>query len=371
MKLCVIAYPNSYHTYRWLRYFVNRGHEVHLIADRHPQREFVNIPNLTVHNLAAITNIPKARYVIWSLAVCRLVRRLQPDILHAHQVALAGWLGWVANYHPFVVMPWGSDLYQYPQRSRIARFLATRVLRAADLVMADSQNLVNLAVKFGADPARSHVVQFGVDLQTFFPLDNATELRKRFGINCGPVIFSPRALMPFYRHDVLIKAIPIVRHRFPEAQFVFRTYIVDPPDYVDQLKTLAQNLGVADAVHFVGRISRYEDIVNLHRLADVTVSIPISDGTPMSVLEAFACAVPVITDKNLPSLREWITDGDNGLLVDGNSPEAVAQAIIRLLTDDRLYNQIRQRGLQVVRERADHTVWMRQIESMYLELIQR
>ncbi len=369
MKLCFIANPNSFHTYRWLAYFAGRGHDVHLIAERRPEEQFPKIPKVTFHDLTTITSVRKLHYLFWAATVRRLVHQLQPDLLHAHQVTSAGWLGWAANYHPFVVTPWGTDLYQHPQRSRLIRFLARRVLSTADLMTADSNDLLAQAISLGADPNRSQFVHWGIDLTTFTPTNNRDQLRPQLGINNEPVILSPRVLKPFYRHDTIIDAIPAVRRVFPKATFIFRDYNADPPDYAAQLKRRAQALDVSEAVQFIGPIAQYKDIVDIYHIADLVISIPVTDGAALSVLESLACGIPVIVG-DLPSLREWITDGQNGLLVPGDDVEALARAIIRLLTDRSLYTRIRGGALQTVRDRADHAAWMARVESMYRELVE-
>jgi glycosyltransferase involved in cell wall biosynthesis len=364
MKLCFIANPNTTHTRRWLAYFAERAHDVHLIAEHQPETAF---PDVAVHDLTTTTNTRKLRYLIWSKTVRRLVRDLQPDVLHAHQITSAGWLAWAANYHPLVVTPWGTDLYQHPQRSPLARWLARRVLSVADLVTADSVDLLNQAVGLGADPNRSQIIQWGVDLSFFSPTDDLFALRRRLNLGKGPIILSPRSMRPLYRHDVTLEAIPLVCQAIPGVTFVFRDYNPDPPDYAAQLKERAQSLGVSDAVQFIGPTARYEDVADSYRAADLVISVPISDGTPVSVLEAFACGVPVIAS-DLPSLREWIAAEQSGLLVPVGDSEALAQAIIRLLNDRTLYARIRTQALQIVKERADHSRWMARMDDLYREL---
>lgn len=365
MKLCFIANPNSFHTRRWLTYFASRGHEVHLIGEHRPQ---VSLAEVTVHDLTAIINVRKVRYLFWPVAVHRLMHSLQPEILHVHQVTSAGWLGWAASYHPFVVTPWGSDIYQHAQRSRLAHWLAQRVLSNADLVTADSADLLAHAIHLGADPVRSHIIQWGVDLTTFSPANDCVALRRQLGLGNGLIILSPRAMRPIYRHDVTLEAIDTVRQARPDVTFIFRDYSADPPDYAARLKKRAQALGVSDAVRFIGPTTRYEDTVNLYRVADMIVSVPVSDGTPVSVLEAFACGTPVIAS-DLPSLREWIVDGESGLLVPVGDAHELAQAIIRLLSDQQLHNHIRERALETVRSRADHEMWMCKMETLYQSLV--
>lgn len=366
MKLCFIANPNTFHTRRWLTYFARRGHDVHLIAEHRPKAPFAEV---TVHDLTSIINVRKVRYLLWAIVVHRLVHGLQPDILHAHQVSSAGWLGWAANYHPFVITPWGSDIYQHPQRSRLARWLAQRVLGSADLVTADSADLLAHTISLGAHPIRSHIIQWGVDLTTFSPADDRATLRRRLGLGNEFIILSPRAMRPIYQHKVTLDAIAAVRQAIPDVTFIFRDYNADPPDYAAQLAKHALSLRVSDAVRFVGPVARYEDVVNLYRAADLVVSVPVSDGTPVSVLEALACGIPAVTS-DLPSLREWIANEESGMLVPVGSAEALAQAIIRLLRDHTLYARIRDRALQIVRDRADHTAWMGRVETLYQGLVQ-
>jgi glycosyltransferase involved in cell wall biosynthesis len=362
MKLCFIANPNTSHTRRWLSYFARRGYDVHLIAEHRLRTPFAEV---TVHDLTAITNVRKLRYLVWAVIVRRLVHRLRPDILHAHQVSSAGWLGWAASHHPFVVTPWGSDIYRHPQRSRLARWLAQRVLSSADLVTADSADLLARTIELGADPTCSHIIQWGVDLTTFSPVDERAELRSQLGLGSEFIILSARAMRPIYQHNVTLEAIATVRQTIPDVTFIFRDYNADPPDYAAQLARRAQFLGVSDAIRFIGPTARYEDVVNLYRAADLVVSVPASDGTPVSVLEALACGIPVIVS-DLPSLREWIIDGESGVLVPVGNAEAVAHGIIRLLMDHRLYQQ----ALQIIRERADHAAWMAQMEALYQGLVQ-
>jgi len=80
-----------------------------------------------------------------------------------------------------------------------------------------------------------------------------------------------------------------------------------------------------------------------------------------------ACgAAPVVSD--LPSLREWITDGENGLLVPVGDPEALAAAIVRLLQQPRLREQFRRRNQEIIHSRADHQVEMQKMEQLYESL---
>jgi glycosyltransferase involved in cell wall biosynthesis len=88
------------------------------------------------------------------------------------------------------------------------------------------------------------------------------------------------------------------------------------------------------------------------------------DGTPNTLLEAMACgAFPVAGD--IASVREWIDDGANGLLVDPGDPRALADAILRAIGDGGLRERAAARNRALVAERADHVRVMARAEALY------
>jgi glycosyltransferase involved in cell wall biosynthesis len=364
VRLTFIANPNSVHTERWLGYFAGRGHSVDLIAYARPGRPLP--PDVTVHDLTSRTNVPKLRFAAWALAVRRLVRRLRPDVLHAHQAVAAGWLGAAAGYHPFVVSAWGSDLLLAPRRSRLQRALARWTLRRADHVSCVSEGLAHAARALGADPARVEVAPLGVDRDVFYPAagpDETAALKARFGLGAGPAVLSLRAMRPIYHPLDIAAALPRVLAQVPDARFAIRTYGADEA-LLGQFRALVAQGGAANAVTYVGEQAGDREVAALNRAADVAVSVPASDGTPVSVLEAMACgAVPVLSD--LPSLREWVSDGREALLVPVGDPEAIVAAVVRLLRDEPLRRDMRARALELIAQRADARVWMAHAEELY------
>jgi glycosyltransferase involved in cell wall biosynthesis len=98
------------------------------------------------------------------------------------------------------------------------------------------------------------------------------------------------------------------------------------------------------------------------------VSLADHDGTPNSLLEAMACgALPVVS--GIASVREWIQDGINGLIVPAADPAAVATALGQALQDDALTHAARTENERLIRERADYQTNMLDVESRYEALI--
>jgi glycosyltransferase involved in cell wall biosynthesis len=102
--------------------------------------------------------------------------------------------------------------------------------------------------------------------------------------------------------------------------------------------------------------------------AQVMVSPSTHDGTPNSLLEAMACGVfPVCGD--LESIREWIRHGENGLLVNPNDAEALADALLLALKDRAMRSRAAEINAKIVAERADYRVNMKRVEQFYDEAI--
>lgn len=377
MRLCLIANPNSIHTQRWVRFFARRGHEVHLVG---PNPLLADLPEdlRTVladgrfHDLTQVTNRRKFRFVLWSWTLRRLLSRLRPDVLHAHQVTGAGWLAAATKYHPLLVTGWGSDLLLSARRSAMQRRLARWVLRRADYVTCVSAGLAEAALALGADPQRLEVVPWGVDTQVFHPAPVPTPqepLRSQASGAHQPTVLSIRAIRPLYNPSVIACALPLILAQQPDARFVIRTYSVDPA-LLAEFQRIVQAGGATQAVEYVGDLPDDRAIADLYRRADVVISVPSSDGTPQSVLEAMACgAVPVLSD--LPSLRAWVEEGVQGLFVPVGDAAALAEAVVQLLADADKRQAMRSAAIRLIQARADSQVWMQRYEEIYRQLAAR
>ena len=365
MRLAYIANPNSIHTQRWVGYFAEQGHEVHLISDQMPRQPLPS--GIILHTLSVPVRVRGLRLLMLGRTVRRLLREIRPDLVHAHTVSPGGWLGALAGIHPLLVTAWGSDLLLTPRRSWIYSLRTRWVLRQADYVTCVSQDLAQVARSLGADPAHLEVAPWGVDTEIFRPGPADATLREQLGLGAGPVVLSLRAVRSLYHPLDVAQAIPQIVQQVPEAQFVIRTHACDA-ELLDQFQAIVHGHGVAASVHYAGSQPNDAAIADLNRLADVAVSVPESDGTPVSVLEALACGAALVVS-DLPSLREWVQDDQQALLVPIGDIPAISAAIVRLLSDAPLRRKLSGNGSRLILERADSRVWMRHHAEIYQRLI--
>ena len=373
MRLCFTGNPGSIHTQRWVGHFAQAGHEVHLInLGPQPARKF-DWPGPQHHNLPAppVAPIPGLRGVLMLTARRRaliaLLRQIQPDVLHAQSVADPGWFAALSGFHPLVLTAWGSDVLLGLHRGpRLHRWLTRNALQRADLLTADARSVLDAARPHLRPGARVELIRFGVDTRAFCPGVDTT-WRARLALGSGPVLLSIRQCHPLYNIDVIIRAFARVRGEIPDARLLVKLVSQDANDpYLAEMRALADQLALSDAVVYVPQVA-YAEIPDLYRAADVVLSVPSSDGLPVSVLEAMACGTPVIAS-DLPALRELADDGADLSLVPTRDVEALSHAILALLTDPARRARIIEENLATVRRTADFDVEMARMEQLYHSL---
>ena len=270
-----------------------------------------------------------AAHVRW---IRGLLRELRPDVVHAHWLPGFAFFAAMAGAKPLVAMAWGSDVL----RARRAQTLANRVaLRRAAVAMADSQALLDRLVALGADRSRCVLVNWGVDLELFRPADRGA-LRAELGLGDGPVVLSPRSLMPVYNPRVIVDAWAQVAAERDDVQLVLK--------HMGVVHEVLGELPFPERVHVVGHVD-YERMPAYYAAADACVSIASSDSAPRSVFEAMACGAPCVLS-DLPWVHEQIGDGREALVVPIGAG-AVAGALRRLLSEPALAD-----GIAAARPRA-------------------
>jgi glycosyltransferase involved in cell wall biosynthesis len=364
MRICSIVDATNPHTRRWVNYFAQQGHEVHLISwlngnGFEKDVRFHYLPRL-MPAAWALTKYPS--HLLWPLWVRHFIREIQPDIIDGQGVTIRGYLAAFSGFHPAVVIGWGSDVLIHPQNP-FWRMLTRRALQQADVVMCSSALLERELVRLGTAPDKIHVVSNGVDTGLFSPRRRDEGLRKRLGLGEAPTIISIRNLRPLYDVETFIRAMPIVLAKFPEARFI----IGGEGEQRRYLENLARSLRVEKHVIFTGWIP-HEEVPKYLASSDIYVSTALSDTLQVSLLEARACGLaPVVTD--LPALRDVVQDGADGFLIPVKGPDELAERIIRLLRDDGLRRHFGELGRKLVMEAAEYKKEMEKAVQLYQETV--
>ncbi len=147
MRICYLANGQSIHTKKWVTYFSDNGYDVHLVTFTKTE----HIEGVKVHNLRYFL---KWAYPLRIIEVRRTVKRIGPDVLHAHYVSHYGMYGALTGLKPFVVSAWGSDVLTEPEKSRIRKHTVKYVLSKADVITCDAQHMREAMKRLGAVPEK-------------------------------------------------------------------------------------------------------------------------------------------------------------------------------------------------------------------------
>ena len=216
---------------------------------------------------------------------------------------------------------------------------------------------------------RVRIIRPGVDIQRFSPLNDDLKLRAQFGFShSDKVVLFVGALDRSSRYkgvDYLLKAVHLARNENATIKLV----IVGGGELVPMLKKLVAELELGQNVVFTGAMPN-DHLPPYYAMCDIFV-LPSIPGGPESfglvVLEANASGKPAIAS-DLPGVRDAVKNEKTGLLVPPRDPEALAQAILRLIEDDDLRSQMAQNA----RKEVESHSWQRfaeEMEAVYSELV--
>lgn len=374
MKLLYIADGSSIHSRRWLKWFAEHGHEIHLITYKSSE-----LDNIVEHDLNANHysinrikrylklqfNITFARKVRAFAAVKKIINQINPDILHLHTLYYPSFLGVLIGFSPLVITPWDGDITWSRDRTKLHKLFLKYSFLRANLITVDSNELKKECFRYSNREKKIHIIQWGVDLSKFNLNSYDERIRSDLGINKDvPLILSTRSFGSEYNIDIIIRSIPLVLREFPDAVFVFTWYY---GSIEKELKQLLASLDVDNQVRFLGRID-HEDLYRIYSSSDVYVSISSVDTTPVSLLEGMSSGCGIVAT-DLESIREWIKDGWNGFLVKERDVSATADAILNHIKDQKKRAIFAERNSEIIKNKANHDAEMRKMEQLYYSLI--
>jgi glycosyltransferase involved in cell wall biosynthesis len=248
-------------------------------------------------------------------------------------VAPAVWVAWLRGV-PVVVNYRGGDADAFLARQ--ARFVRPTLARAA-AVAVPSGFLSGVFAKYGV---AASIVPNIVNLEAFHRAET---------MPAAPHLLVTRNLEPIYDVGTALRAFAIVAERHGDARL---TVAGSGPDR-EKLEQLAQELAVAGRVRFTGSLENSE-LPALYRTANIALNSSLVDNFPISLLEAMASGVPIVST-NVGGIPYLVEHERTALLVPPGAPVALADAVLRLLEDRSLASRLRAAGI----EAAQRFAWPR------------
>ena len=382
MRILFVAMSSSVHAVRWINQISDRGWDIHLFSST-PDLVHPDLRNVTVYGVSAsrpegldssvrlrgvwplrrglgiLSHSVFRRFAPWGLA--RIIRWLKPDIVHSMEIQHAGYLTLAARaklggrFPTWVVSNWGSDIYLFGRLSEHHHKIKA-VLSACDYYDAECHRDVELAKEFGFKGEVLPVLPNtgGFDLQ------QARQLRQP-----GPT--SARRLIALkgyqgwvYRALVGLRGIELCADLLKEKGYRIAIYLTSP-----ETKIAAELLAKSSSlpIDIIPRVP-HQEMLRLHGRARVSIGLSISDALSTSALEAMVMgSFPI--QSNTSCLGELVQDGESGMLVHPEDPEAVAAALRRAVTEEELVDRAAEINARIAAEHLDRLVIRPQVVQMY------
>ena len=373
MRILYLTDRASVHNQRFLEKITLAGHEVCFWNLSAQQPIEAGIPNgvRSIQPAKAIaTGAAPSQYRDLVPHLQSLISEFQPALVHAGPIQSAGYLAALADFHPMLVMSWGSDLLVDAERNSEWQEATQLALQKADAFFCDCETVRRAANRYRVF-SESQIVQFpwGVKPGVFSPagpLPSADAFTPKAGTT---TFIYTRSWSPLYGADVLLEAF----RKAHNSDSSLRLLLMGADSQAQSIRAFLKASGLNDAVssNAVSIIGTQptEDLPKWFRAADAYISCAKSDGTSISLLEAMATGLPVVVT-DIPSNREWVTEPDNGCLATAGDPDAVAAKMLQIarLTPQQR-KEISERNRRVVAERADWDKNFPRLLEMYNRLV--
>ena len=380
MRLLFVADGRSPIAQNWIRYFSEGGAEVFLATTFACEPDFaldgmeiVPVAFSGAQRSGADAGRPSAagmglrssiRHWLGPLTIPRaagrlrtLIQQIKPDLVHALRIPYEGMLAADAYAGaPLVISVWGNDFTLHAPSTALMSHYTGWAMQIANGLHADCQRDIRLARQWGFNASKPTLVtpgNGGVRREAFHPPEKPVE---------QPVVVNPRGFRTYVRSESFFRAIPLVLAKRTDARFLCVGMQGEP----SAIKWTRQ-LGIAESVELLPALP-HPQMGDVFRLGQLVVSLGVHDGTPNTLLEGMACGcLPVAGD--LESIREWIKDRRNGLLVDSRDPASVANALVEGLNNNALRLLAAGLNEELIRERADYTRCMAAAQRFYERVI--
>lgn len=298
---------------------------------------------------------------MWSLQtkLSSVVHQWKPDVIHAHSPMLVGLPALkVARFNRIPLVYEVRDLWENASVDRgkfaadspfykAAQLMETAVFRRAQAVVTICESLRNEIAPRVAGSL--HVVDNGFDASSFLPRPKNAEVMHRWGLTDCRIIGYVGTFQPYEGLDLLIRAMPEVLQKIPNAHLL----ITGAGGVQPELERISSELNLQQHVTFTGRVP-HQDVFDLYAAADVFAYPRISTRTtrittPLKPVEAMAMQKPVVVS-DLPAMRELVRPDETGLLFRHGDCADLARALAELLSNPERCEQMGQQARKHVLE---------------------
>jgi L-malate glycosyltransferase len=287
---------------------------------------------------------------LW-ISLKKVIRQVKPDLVHAGPLQGPALLVSLSGFKPLVSMSWGYDLLLDPDRSFLRRWAARYTLSRSAVLVGDCEAVRKKAVEFGMPVERIVTFPWGVDLHHFSPAETCQEEGKppKPGVF---TLLSTRSWEPVYGVDLIARAfVKAARILEEQGKCRLRLIMLGTGSMSPELRKIFAQAGVQERVHFPGQVS-WANLPKFYRAAGLYLSASHVDGSSVSLLEAMACACPVLVS-DIPGNREWVKPGEEGWWFRDGEVDDLCRGILRAVDERHRLKEMGMTARRTVEARAN------------------
>ena len=289
-KLAILADPHSTHTIKWVRNLSKKGCQILLIGiSDHNTSIYKDMPNVSCQCFIVNKKIQNTRKLDFIkvtnlkhfIQIRKTIKDFEPDILHSFYASSYGLIGALCGIKPFIISVWGSDVFEFPNKSLLHRLVLKLSLNKANCVCATGEGLKAETEKYTSK--KIHVIPFGIDTEYFKPT---------VGFNINSItIGTVKHFKKIYGIETLIKAVSLLKKE--ESFSNLKLLLIGDGQEKKNYIALANSLGIGESIEFTGFISN-EKLYQQYQKIDIVVIPSLRESFGISVLEGMSCEIPVI-----------------------------------------------------------------------------
>jgi glycosyltransferase involved in cell wall biosynthesis len=278
--------------------------------------------------------------------LCRLIRRKRVDVINTH-LTTASLLGATAG-----------RITGVPVVAHVHAADSKTFFQFADYLVAVAQGVAQHLLAQGVPAEKIHLLYYGIDLERYAHALPIAEAKRRLGLSPETrTVGIVGSLIERKGHRFLLRAL----HQIDPQTGPIHAIFAGEGVLEENLRSMAASLGLSERVHFLGF---RRDVMEIVSALDVFTLPSLKEGLSIAVMEAMALRRPVIAT-NIAGMPEVIHDGETGLLIPPGDVDALAQALLRLLSDPPFAERLAQNGRQLLEQHFDQRDCLAEVERFY------
>jgi len=322
-----------------------RGIEVFLLS--HDDGE--KFLNKNAYGFPKFIKLKHRNLVLGCIELCKLIKRISPHVIHVHSAEINAFqLALLKSFklisQPFIITSHGVDIMTYKEIRyglRLSPIYACKVkftLHKCAKHVIVGKSMKKFALEAGSKPDRIIEINNGVPLiiNKEIPEEEMNSILIKYKISpSGRVLLSLSGMRPLKGIEYLVKSMPKILKQFPDTELVLAC---ESDRYVKDIKNIVRSLNLEQNVKFVGFITAEEEKIALIRRCDIFCKPSLLEACSVAILEVMREGKAVIA--SIPGGIDIITHGRNGLLTRSKDPDDFADAVIKVLKNQKLKEKI-------------------------------